>query len=248
MKLLLKRFKYLLPLLVSSGLALSCSSKKGEVVCPEVDNPMMVLCNRECNYMKTSLREYDDVSFLEIQTTSDERLCDPIFMEKSWMDEALIKKGDSIIEEQIRRWYEMSYPEGQIRWGHIERVDVAFLYLNYEYRSDCLKDMTISANSSLFGRDAGSNLVDMFSFIFYDDVTKDFNRFIFTSDKELKGIIEDGMPFTDYLTYEPIVLPIIRLAFSELPPELPVETDLTVEMTLSNGKTLSDTVHVILTE
>ncbi|MBQ1858111.1 MAG: hypothetical protein II142_07975, partial [Bacteroidales bacterium] len=65
MKLLLKRFKYLLPLLVSSGLALSCSSKKGEVVCPEVDNPMMVLCNRECNYMKTSLREYDDVSFLE---------------------------------------------------------------------------------------------------------------------------------------------------------------------------------------
>ncbi|MEE3407179.1 MAG: hypothetical protein VZR12_04995, partial [Candidatus Cryptobacteroides sp.] len=72
--------------------------------------------------------------------------------------------------------------------------------------------------------------------------------FLFTEDKEFVGIAQDGMTIAEYLSYKPMVLPWFMLAFSELPPELPVETDLTVEMTLSNGKTLSDTVHVKLTK
>ena len=261
MKLLLKRFKYLLPLLISSGLALSCGSHKDN---PEIEHKPLVsplaFCNRECNYVGIGAVidhtdtysvvtgtpvKAEEVRF-EVFTLCDEQFLQPDYMMENACKKEFNKQGDKIIEEQIVHWFEMQRDEAKRLYiASFEESDPQDINDLYEYRSDYIEKMTLRSSAPLFGRGNNSDISDKLVFC---ELPLRNNHFIFTYDKELIGQIEKGMPLTDYLAYKPMILPLFDLSFSELPPELPVETDLTVEMTLGNGKTLSDTVHVKLTE
>ena len=218
------------------------------------------LCNRACLYLETYLQEFNenitwkaeesvsarDFGLMLFVTSSPDLLKEETY-DTSYLDPALRLDSDPFMEEQIQRWFAMN-PDERLRqfvWNRID-FEPSQLVKVFEYRSETCGSISIKSSSPLFGEEENGDITEKFMFSHVEYRVPEL--FLFTEDKEFVGIAQDGMTIAEYLSYKPMVLPWFMLAFSELPPELPVETDLTVEMTLSNGKTLSDTVHVILTE
>ena len=258
------RNKYILVFL-SLVFVVSCGNNKEETNSMDSSLGRTLLCNRTSSvidlfsYSKDEYGRYSPSDGSEVNTGSFILYigvgCDIEQVDRRRREDLYKKKyripGDPIMEEQIKRWMEMRFNgKDQIiiwgTWNDSADSGMGHLANVIEYRTDKCQSLRITSSFSLFNRGNNCDITDKLVFDSIEDPGNEV--FIFTWDKELIGPVLEGMTISEYLSYEPMVLPYSLLKFSELPPELPVETDLTVEMTLSNGKTLSDTVHVKLTK
>ena len=116
-----------------------------------------------------------------------------------------------------------------------------------EYRTAGCTSITITSSETLFGREAGSDISDMFELI-SDSSDTGLSGFLFNYDsKALVGILGfDGLSIKDYLALRPTVLPVCFYHMTQSPVEAPVETDLTIDIGMDDGKHISATTHINL--
>ena len=128
---------------------------------------------------------------------------------------------------------------------------------NIELRKDKCISLEIRSNNNIFGRKAGEDLSDKFEMVlgtyYYGnerfDYTKNFPMWGKIFDKEMNELM---FPFShprtinDYLALQPTIFPFMLFHLKEIPEELPIETDFSFEIGLSNGKILKDTTHIVL--
>lgn len=133
----------------------------------------------------------------------------------------------------------------------------ATVYGNMEFRQEECVSLEIKSTHDLFGRKAGDDLSDKFEMLlgnyYYGvntaDATKAFHMTGIIFDK---GMNEIEFPLwatksvKEYLSLKPTIFPFMVFHLKESPEELPIETDFTFEIGLSNGKVLKDTTHIIL--
>ena len=116
-----------------------------------------------------------------------------------------------------------------------------------EYRTAGCTSITITSSKPLFGREAGSDLSDLF--VLFPETGGDCGVYLFNYEsKALLGKMsyDDGMSIKDYLALRPTVLPVCFYHMTQSPVEAPVETDLTIDIGMDDGKHISATTHINL--
>ncbi len=113
-----------------------------------------------------------------------------------------------------------------------------------EYRKEFCKSLSLAADKDLFGRKAGEDLSDKFEFF----PAGGFNYLHFLFDNRLIGTIPKGMTIEEYLSYGPVMFAIELFHFKEIPAEAPIDVEFTVNIELTNGKKLSDSYSITLSD
>lgn len=142
-----------------------------------------------------------------------------------------LSNHDQLIEDQIRRYDRAKYGTPGVS---------VFQYRYYEYRNVACDSFSIISTKKMFGRAAGEDLSDKFEFL----GTPRGCELIFSVDKRFAGLIEKGMSVEKYLSFSPLVFPAALLHLKEIPPEAPLEAGVRVNVTLENGRVLSEIINV----
>ena len=177
-----------------------------------------------------------------------------VFTDKGRTKNALMSEripGDPSMEQQIKE-YIISRREprqkgligGGVTFAPIDTDFGDVTTYPLEYRTAGCTSITITSTKTLFGREAGSDISDMFELI--PDSCGDYSVYLFNYDsKALLGKMGyDGMSIKDYLALRPTVLPICLYHMTQSPEEAPIETDITIDIGMADGKHVSATTHV----
>ncbi len=192
----------------------------------------IVFCPRECETVHLDgYHKISNFSYLW-QLSATEIVADSLFLFVEVTSPDGLTTSDKYMEDQITRWFIQSY--GKIG-NYPEKI---------EYRQEFCKSLTLVADKTLFGREAGQDLSDKFEF--YDDAGRAGLDFLFDGEKKLVGLIREGMSIEEYLSYEPVMFAMEYLRLKEIPEEAPVNVEFTVNIELSDGKRLSDTYAITL--
>lgn len=231
----------------------SCEERPDEELSNGID---FMYCPRDCEYVHVNaFSESDAAPYVEgdlplIWGLSDagraipaDDLCLRVDV-GSYTEEMLEESGldphwnflsthDGQMEDQMTRYLFLSFTD----------VYDGTLPVFVEYRKEVCREIEIMADMNLFGRAPGEDLSDKFEFALMTDP-----NFLFSSDKRLIGLIENGMGVEEYLAFEPIVFPTAFFKAKETPAEAPAECTLTVVLELEGGKSLSATTELKLGE
>lgn len=162
--------------------------------------------------------------------------------------------GNLAMEQQIKDYFESRYSPhqkgsqgGGIMFAPIDTdYDYSKIY-PIEYRTAGCTSITITSTEPLFGREAGTDISDMFELI-TNSPYGSWDGYLFNYDsKTLVGKMGfDGLSIKDYLALRPTVLPVCYYHMTQSPVEAPVETDLTIDIGMDDGKHISATTHINL--
>jgi len=143
-------------------------------------------------------------------------------------------RGDSQMENAMENYY--------LGKGHSSHGSGN---VTVEYREEQCVALSVTSTVPLFSKPAGADLSDKFHFHHLDGYG---DIFIFDSRKNLKGKVTDGMSISEYLSYDPIMIPFVCFRLNDIPKEAPAETGFIISATLGGGKELCDTVYVRLAD
>lgn len=149
---------------------------------------------------------------------------------------SLLSEADEEMEEIMDE--EMRHRRVSTKSGDLPAAQMKYI----EYRKEELQSLRIMSSAPIFGSGPGNEITDHFE-IFGDEN----NDFLFNFRKKLLGELERGMSIDEYLSLRPIVSPSLYIHLKSIPEELPMETDLSVEIKLAGGKVLRDTTTVTFT-
>lgn len=141
---------------------------------------------------------------------------------------------DLNIEEQIKADYSK-----YLKSISKNKREYSLALMPVEYRLTPIKDFKITANCSLFGKQAGENLNNYFSIEYFQPkliISSKNNSLAFGfSDNELPTSIDE------WLALSPMAQPAMYLELKSAPPELPQTVQFTLEMETDTGVKLSYT-------
>ncbi|MBR1575740.1 MAG: hypothetical protein IJ654_04745 [Bacteroidales bacterium] len=153
-------------------------------------------------------------------------------------DLGIENKVMSVLNEEYERFWINYYAKHPDKFGH---------HLNsapticYEYRTEELEDLVISANKPLFGMQPGTRLND---YIWMAPASQE-EQFLFSPDGRYLDRI-NGLKLQDYLAYSPMCLAAINLFLESVPPEAPVEgVRFTVEVKIKGKEPMRATTKAV---
>ena len=114
-----------------------------------------------------------------------------------------------------------------------------------EIRTEELLDISITANTALFGRPAGESLNDKFE-LYSTSGHAYLSPFFISTDKRLftENVIQ-GLSIDEFLQCHPLCPAITYLKLKEIPTETPVQVQFTVTITIKDKAPISATTRAI---
>ncbi len=118
---------------------------------------------------------------------------------------------------------------------------------SWEYRTTGVTSLNITSNQTLFGQAPGNSLNEYFHLAVISEnqiISYETNELIFGCSDNL-----NGMSISEWLSLKPMAQPTLFLQANEVPTELPVTAQFTVQLTTTTGLELTSTTKAIpLTE
>ncbi|NOU60936.1 hypothetical protein [Marinifilum caeruleilacunae] len=156
----------------------------------------------------------------------------PYFLDNP-LSEEYFDARDISMENQLKRYFQNgSGGSGGSSYSSANLKSI-------EYRLNEVKNLRIFSTNSLFGEDSATALNAYFQ------IYSVSHAFIFDANKQLIAPKIEGWSIGKYLSIRPFASELLYLRFKSLPPELPVDTRMVVEMELANGDVLRDTSSMV---
>ncbi len=151
-----------------------------------------------------------------------------------------IDKSIKSIETQIEAEY-IRYLKSMKPTKSVNSVETDLEMI--EYRTTGVKDLRITANCKLFGKNAGEDLKNYFYISRYTPKV----IISFETNAMLYGFLSDELPesIEEWLSLKPMAQPVIYLEMESIPEELPQTVQFTVELETSSGALISYTSRAI---
>lgn len=152
---------------------------------------------------------------------------------------------DKAMEEQIKEYVRLKYVS---EFQRALQLGGLFSFAT-EYRKETCTSIQITASSTLFGQEPGTDLSGHFEFYETRESIGALGSFLFDSNKKLLGELERHTSISEYLAYKPIMFAKADLHLKDIPPEAPLQTTFTMSVTLKSGKKIEgQTVVTLLPE